>query len=381
MTGADDTDCDDGNACTADACAPDSGCSHGELPDCGAGDCCAAHGALGCGDSAAQECVCALQPTCCTGGWDAGCAALAAADCNAGCPGPEYCCVERPDPGCPDPAVEAAVCAEEPACCEAAWGSACVTLAASTPVCGSSCPDCSDDDVCTGDGCLGQANECVNIDLCSGSGDCYAVGGNGSPFCEDPACANLVCAQSPSCCSGTWDPACATLADQICKGCPLGCDDNDACTVDACVDDVCQSSFQDATCCGDGVTGGAASCTNKVCQACVCAADDFCCTGAWDGYCDDCANGGSGYQGACQNVDCTAECACAQCSDGDACTPDVCDPASGACANEGTVDCDDQDPQDGRRRRRPLLRRIRGGPGPGGQLCDTRAGGLPRGRG
>lgn len=40
------------------------------------GSCCSAGTGTGCGDSALQECVCALSPRCCSDGWDESCARL-----------------------------------------------------------------------------------------------------------------------------------------------------------------------------------------------------------------------------------------------------------------------------------------------------------------
>ena len=39
------------------------------------------------------------------------------------------------------------------------------------------------------------------------------------PGCDDPTCCATVCGIDPSCCSGAWDQACATIASQNCTRC------------------------------------------------------------------------------------------------------------------------------------------------------------------
>ncbi len=63
---------------------------------------------------------------------------------------------------------------------------------------------------------MGDDTDCAQVDCqaCPGLGSCYEA--NGSPSCDDAACCTSVCAVDASCCSGTWTPACADLAHNLC---------------------------------------------------------------------------------------------------------------------------------------------------------------------
>ena len=50
------------------------------------------------------------------------------------------------------------------------------------------------------------------------TGDCLEP--NGTPFCDDLRCCELVCEQLPLCCEEGWDPNCADLAERFCQECP-----------------------------------------------------------------------------------------------------------------------------------------------------------------
>ena len=114
------------------------------------------------------------------------------------------------------------------------------------------------------------------------------------------------------------------------------------------------SSETDALpCCGAEDSPADCSGGNSSCFDCVAAVDAFCANGGWDAFCADCAQGGSGYGGACADVDCTAECACdTVCDDGDDCTTDVCSGGAGCvswvaiedagvCGCASDAECDD----------------------------------------
>jgi hypothetical protein len=53
-----------------------------------------------------------------------------------------------------------------------------------------------------------------------GTGDCCLA--NGTPFCEDAECCNLICGQDPFCCDVEWDIVCANAAVAQCAGCSGG---------------------------------------------------------------------------------------------------------------------------------------------------------------
>jgi len=48
------------------------------------------------------------------------------------------------------------------------------------------------------------------------AGDCFSA--NGTPFCNDAACCNTVCAADSFCCNTQWDSICAGEANQMCGG-------------------------------------------------------------------------------------------------------------------------------------------------------------------
>lgn len=105
----------------------------------------------------------------------------------------------------------------------------------------------------------------VDVDAAScggggmGTGDCCTD--TNMPGCEDPDVTACTCALDPFCCDTEWDNACAAKAQDSCG---LTCG---------------QGTAHD--CC----TTGAAGCDDAGVQACVCAADAFCCSTEWDAMC------------------------------------------------------------------------------------------------
>jgi hypothetical protein len=195
------------------------------------------------------------------------------------------------------------------------------------------------------------------------AGDCEEA--NGTPYCEDEACCNSICAVDPFCCDTEWDQACAdaAIADVICQGAPIGCgpdtgdcctangtpgcDDADCCTAvciadsfccdvewdDVCAESACgtnglcpgQSCPDNPACPGDGacdVGNGSPGCDDETCCNCVCGLDPFCCDVEWDDICAD---------------EALAEPAC------DFSTPPACgEPGTGSCCvDNGSPFCDD----------------------------------------
>lgn len=51
------------------------------------------------------------------------------------------------------------------------------------------------------------------------AGSCCQEGGNGTPYCNNGACCQMVCDIMPSCCDTIWDGDCAALANSICNVC------------------------------------------------------------------------------------------------------------------------------------------------------------------
>jgi hypothetical protein len=375
-------DCDDGDACTTDSCDPATGCMHTPV-DCGDNDectvdvcgpsnCCGAHGGVGCNDSACQDVVCAIDPFCCDTEWDSICADEAIELCGAcggvcthtpvDCDDGDACTDDSCDPaaGCVNAPVN---CDDDDFCtedsCDPATGGcmntpvdcndgdfctddSCdpATGCMHTPVdCddGDACTDescdpatgcvytpirCGDDNSCTFDNCdpdtgcvhtpidCNDMNACTVDDCAPGLSNCCVP--HGGPGCDETGCQATVCAADPFCCDTEWDSICAGEATDLCG-------------------DLCRTN-----CC---VPNGGPGCNDPECQAAVCAADSFCCDVEWDdicagealGLCPDLCGGGTGV--------CTYT--PVDCDDGDVCTTNSCDPATG-CMNT-PVDCDDGD--------------------------------------
>ncbi|MHC4909594.1 MAG: hypothetical protein ACYTF9_07760, partial [Planctomycetota bacterium] len=155
---------------------------------------------------------------------------------NPACPGEGDCCQPNGTPGCDDGACCAAVCAADAFCCDIEWDSACASDAF---------------ELC--DGCMTCG--------ASGAGNCCVD--NGTPFCDDAACCEAVCAVDPFCCDTEWDGTCAGEADGLCAGCFSACPG-------------------EGDCC---VNNGTPGCDDAGCCKAVCAADAFCCDNNWDSIC------------------------------------------------------------------------------------------------
>jgi len=136
--------------------------------------------------------------------------------------------------------------------------------------------DCNDNDPCTNDSC--DNGNCVNEQIpgCGGeegcgdpeAGSCDTP--NGTPYCNDEACCQAVCANDPYCCDSEWDQLCSDAVPGLCGG---GGGKNEEC--------------------GDPNAGSCASangtpyCNDEACCEAVCAADPFCCDVEWDQLCVD----------------------------------------------------------------------------------------------
>ncbi|MGP1346182.1 MAG: hypothetical protein ACTS3F_05875 [Phycisphaerales bacterium] len=177
----------------------------------------------------------------------------------------------------------------------------------------------------------------------AGTGDCCIA--NGTPFCDDAACCEQICAADPFCCDTQWDQICADAAVVGCAICGggggsnccianggLGCDDPDCEALICGADPFCCDTQWDQVCADaalagcavcDGGGGGGSNCCNANgglgcddpdCEALICGADPFCCDTQWDQICADaaiagcavCQGGGLGEaedcNGGCNNV-------------------------------------------------------------------------------
>lgn len=150
------------------------------------------------------------------------------------------CCEDNNSPGCDEPDVQTCVCAIDSFCCDTEWDNICAGYAAD---------DC---DACGG-GSTGEPNE-----------DCCTV--QDSPGCTDPGIETCVCANDAYCCDTQWDATCVgRVGSDLCGP---SCDPDD----------------DDGPCCEDNGTPG---CEVNSVEACVCAADSFCCDTFWDTMCVD----------------------------------------------------------------------------------------------
>jgi hypothetical protein len=285
--------CNDNNPCTADACDLANGCTH-------------TNQALSCDDNNA----CTVGDSCAAGL----CSAGTTTDCDDGNP----CTTDN---------------------CASASG--CVHLANAA-----TCTDgnaCTADDACAGGTCVGGTNTCG----CTSSGDCLAFEDNnacngtlicdksgGSGVCAVDLATVVTCADDGNPCTApTCDPGtgkCGTTPTNEDK--PCNADDSVCTPGDACKSGICTAGpltdCNDGDPCTDDACAPSSGCTHTN-NVSPCNADDNGCTIG-----DSCSSGVciSGQQKVC--------------NDGNACTLDTCEPASGACqfdsagANAATCDAD-----------------------------------------
>ncbi len=313
------TECDDGNPCTADSCDPAAGCVNdgtGVLTACDDGDPCTADDA-------------------CSGDAEGTCAGGGPTDCDDGNP----CTADACDPvrGCvndglgnTDACDDGNVCTVDDACQGDREGTCAGTDTSA---------ECDDSDPCTADtcdpvaGCQHDPDEgavCDDGDPCTSNDACTAEGvcaGGGATDCDD----------GNQCTADSCDPATGCVNDGT--GIVDACDDHNVCTEgDVCRGDAagtCAGTFQPASACDD----------HNVCTVDTCDRELGC------------VHDGAGIVRACDDGDaCTAGDTCSgdaagtcvgdqpvDCDDGNGCTVDSCDPATG-CINDGTgiLDaCDD----------------------------------------
>jgi hypothetical protein len=117
----------------------------------------------------------------------------------------------------------------------------------------------------------------------AGTGNCWISAGNGSPFCEDGACCELICEIDEFCCSdlGQWDFLCAAQANALCgEHTP---NDPNAPVDPPTGPDRCAAGILAGGCFVPSF--GSPGCNDGGCCFAVCEVEPFCCTGVWDGNC------------------------------------------------------------------------------------------------
>jgi cysteine-rich repeat protein len=270
-------ECDDGNNGASDGC--NATCQF-------EGSACVPRETPGVASESIESCVCSTDSFCCSNAWDSPCVNTAINSCGVNC-GDE--CTPHSGPGSNDPQVTQCVCAADSFCCEVAWDTTCVTVAESScsacvpPVCGNAILEageqCDDGNLSGNDGCSSLCaienaicgNHAVEVgEECDDGGTGSGDGCSSSCQFEGHAC---VAHDTPGVASETVE-ACVCAADSFC--CSNAWDP-------LCVDEamsLCGVSCGDA--CSTHNNPGSSS---QSVTECVCAIDDYCCDTQWDSVC------------------------------------------------------------------------------------------------
>ena len=142
----------------------------------------------------------------------------------------------------------AAVCADDPFCCENSWNDFCVEGAQNL------CGLCGGTGGTSGTGGTGGGSSTCAHDECT-TGDALDA------TCS--SCVASVCANDPYCCDTNWNSFCVDGARDLCGLCG---------TVSPCSHDEC-------------TTGAALDPSCSTCVETVCNDDPYCCSTSWNGYC------------------------------------------------------------------------------------------------
>ena len=364
------TQCQDGNPCTSDGCAPSSGCvfladpkakcsdgnpcSQGD--HCGSGVC-QGKSALQCDDG--NPCTsdgCSVEAGCvhavAAGPCDDGNPCTAADSCAAGkCKGGNALLCNDGNPCTTDTCTANAGCAYSASAGTCDDGNACTTgeACAKGQCAGGKGVVCSDGNVCTLDSCnsaqgctftvantpCNDGDACTVAETCAG-GKC---GGGKAVVCDDQnPCTAETCAPQLGCTAKAANALCSdgsacTLDDQCVGGSCVGgkqlpCNDNNPCTNDDCQPQKGCFVQPNTAPCNDGD---------------ACTSDDVCKAATCKGTAKGCDDSNTCTTDACdKNAGCLHVPNAQPCSDGTLCTSgDVC--KNGNCVGN-LVNCDDKNP-------------------------------------
>lgn len=371
--------CDDGDLCTVDGCSVQSGCVFAAV-DCADADPCTndgcdtlsglcAHDTIpGCGNPC-DTLTCFDNDLCTADGCDplSGCA-FTPVNCNDN----NACTVNSCE--------TATGCTFTPISCDDADSctidgcdpfSGCFNI--SDPSCLFDCDNlvCDDADECTTDncdsssGCFFTPVTCSDNDLCTADG-CHPVSGCDftSVNCSDgDPCTDDYCDGLTGLCAHDSIPNCNDPCDT------LVCFDNDLCTIDTCINGVCENNNvicnDNDLCTTDGCDSGQCVYTPVDCEDGDLCTTDYC--DALDGFCysdlvnvddgdectiDMCVNGVVTHNpvvcddgNLCTLDSCSSAAGCfyppLNCEDGNICTDDYCDTLTGLCAQDSIPNCGD----------------------------------------
>ena len=330
--------CDDGNACTNDACDPVLGCQHAaNALSCSDGDPCTLSDLCSKGKCASgQKKVCDDGNTCtgdvCQGGTCVS-SPLSGTACTDGnpCTVNDTCTLGSCLPGGPKACLGTGACTV--GVCDGATGQCSVKTAGD----GTSCSDgvaCTLGDHCESGSCVGGAPTCLSESPCLvgkcnvTSGKCDFLPSNDGGGCKDAnpctvqdKCKDGACLGGPAQACPDGQPCTFAACDQVTGGCVpkpdgLPCSDGSACTLkDHCVNGACL--FEAYVQCDDKN-----QCTNDICDQ----PTGNCSFQSTAGECDDgnkCTTAESCGTGKCVAT------GKLDCDDKNDCTKDSCDPGSG----------------------------------------------------
>ncbi len=327
-----DADCADKNPCTFDTCDPKAQvCSNSIL----AGQACDDGSACTTGD------VCGKDGTC------GGATQLACDDTNTctddACDPTTGKCVFKP---ASHPCDDGNLCTLGDKCESGACSGGANTL-------------CDDKNACTSDACSPTTGKCEHTalnagacsdgDACTSGDTCVAGACAGSAIgCDDNnACTLDSCDKTSGTCTNAAIPNCgaACTAD-------VQCDDGNPCTKDTCLNGICGQTPTDGGVCDDGNPCTTDGCAGGLCVGKAISCDDSnpCTTDACDP-----SSGACVHPAGADNVPCDDGSACTladgckagkcvggspkSCDDSNACTTDVCDPKTAACSSTLTPQC------------------------------------------